>query len=286
MQVPFNRLFSHLRVGLLSEARPHPPRQLWLAAQLAPVALTVLLGGLAIWASLRADRRREALYQRQRDFMARVTHELKTPLAGIKLMAETLEMAAEDPAEERAPFLDRILQESDRLAERIDEVLRLTRAPAAPEKAPLSPTELARDLHEEWSPRFSAAGGALRAELADLGEVVADAALLRDALGNLLSNALKYRHPERPLEATLRLRRERRRVVFVVEDNGLGVPADMREAIFEQFTRVEGPNRGKAGGHGLGLSFVAETARAHGGTVRCEGSPTGGARFVLRIPIR
>jgi signal transduction histidine kinase len=68
-----------------------------------------------------------------------------------------------------------------------------------------------------------------------------------------------------------------------VLDNGLGVPADKREVIFEPFTRVEGPGRGAAGGHGLGLSFVANAARVHGGRAECRGLSRGGSRFILRI---
>lgn len=286
VQVPFGELFPHLRLALLKPADHVEAQVTWLASQLAPVALTLLLGGLALVARLRADRRREELYERQRDFITRVTHELKTPLAGIRIMAETLEMISEDDAEQQ-PFVERILQEADRLTARIDEVLRLTRAPSAPKKAPLSPGLLADELWDEWLPRFEEVGGTLvlDADL-EMDDLRADEALLRDALVNLLSNALKYRDPDRPLEATLRAHRQGRSAVFEVTDNGIGVPPAMHAAIFERFTRVEGDNRGKSGGHGLGLSFVAETARAHGGKASCAETPGGGAHFTLRIPYR
>lgn len=288
VKVPFGKLFPTLQLARLRPDEHMEEQYTWLISQLAPVALALLLGGLALAARLRADRRREELYERQRDFITRVTHELKTPLAGIRIMAETLEMIGAEAPEETATFTGRILQEADRLTERIDEVLRLTRQPVPPRKAPLSPALLADELWDEWAPRFVEAGGSLELDVdLEMDDIRADEALLRDALVNLLSNALKYRHPERPLQATLRAHRERRHAVFEVIDNGLGVPKPMREAIFERFTRVEGDHRGKAGGHGLGLSFVAETARAHGGTIRCTGAPDGqGTRFTLRIPYR
>ncbi|MEL6342904.1 MAG: HAMP domain-containing sensor histidine kinase [Myxococcota bacterium] len=284
VEVAFGRLLSRLRLGLLEEEGHQHKHMLAFYAQIVPVMIALLLGGLALFAQFKADRRREELYQRQRDFIARVTHELKTPLAGIQLMAETLEMGFDDP-EASTPFIERILSEVGRLSNRIDEVLRLTRAPGAPTKAPLAPIELVDDLIEEWTPRFSEVGVLLDTDLAEgLPPLTADGELLRDALSNLLSNALKYRHPERDSVCVVTLSRDRRAVIFEVIDNGLGVPVEMREAIFEQFTRVEGDGRGRSGGHGLGLSFVYETARAHDGSVRCTEGIDGGARFIMRIP--
>ncbi len=74
--------------------------------------------------------------------------------------------------------------------------------------------------------------------------------------------------------------------VIEVIDNGMGVPLDQRKRIFEPFVRVEGSNRGKSGGHGLGLSQVVEIVRAHGGTIACEDGVDGGAKFVVRLPAR
>lgn len=106
---------------------------------------------------------------------------------------------------------------------------------------------------------------------------------LRDAVSNLLDNALKYRREDRPLTVKVRAKVSGRHVLIEVEDNGLGVPAAMRTQIFEKFRRVEGPGRGMAGGHGLGLSFVSEAARVHGGTIECKESRMGGSTFVMRI---
>ena len=73
-------------------------------------------------------------------------------------------------------------------------------------------------------------------------------------------------------------------MVVAVTDNGLGVPKAMRRKVFDRFVRVEGPHRGKAGGHGLGLHQVKEIVVAHKGSVACLESPGGGASFVLRLP--
>ncbi|MDG1480533.1 MAG: HAMP domain-containing sensor histidine kinase [Myxococcota bacterium] len=281
---PFGKLFPHLRAGRLhGEPLTRKARLIWAVSQIAPIILVLILGWLAIASRVRAEHRREELYQRQQDFIARVTHELKTPLAGIRLMAETLEMGAVEDPDQRATFLGRILHEADRLGARIDEVLRVARQSTPPQKRPLSPRKLAEQIAEEWTIRFTEASAELTLDLTDVAELEADEELLVDALNNLLSNALKYRCEDRAHRCILRLYTEGTETVFEVIDNGLGVPTGMRKTIFERFARVEGDGRGKAGGHGLGLSFVAETATAHGGSIECSEGIDGGARFTLRL---
>ena len=284
VQVPFGKLFPHLRAGRLhGEPMTRKARMTWAVSQIAPIVLVLFLGWLAIASRVRADRRREELYQRQQDFIARVTHELKTPLAGIRLMAETLEMGAVDDPEQQATFIGRILHEADRLGTRIDEVLQVARQSTPPKKRPLSPTRLAREVAEDWVIRFQEASAILTLEIEPIPDIEADQELLADALNNLLSNALKYRREDRDHRCTLKLYREGAVTVFEVLDNGLGVPVGMRKTIFERFARVEGDGRGKAGGHGLGLSFVAETASAHGGSIECREGIDGGSRFLLKM---
>ena len=109
--------------------------------------------------------------------------------------------------------------------------------------------------------------------------------MLIDALKNLLSNAIKYQKEDRPLRCILKVEEFKNHVEFSVSDNGLGVPTNYRKSIFQRFVRVEGPHRGLAGGHGLGLAFVEETARVHKGSIRCEDGILGGAKFVLRLQV-
>lgn len=285
VQVPLGRLLPELRVGLCSHPdKPAPYASTSeLLVQLAPVGGALALGALAILARARADRRQRELYDRQRAFITRVTHELKTPLAGIRIMAENLEIGAFRDAAQRELLAGRIVGEVDRLGLRIDEVLRVARADQPDRREPIALDRLASELALAWQERFATVGARLELDLKPCTPVSADAALLRDAVNNLLDNALKYLREDRPGLCRLSTREEGRWVVLEVADNGLGVPAGQRKAIFEAFTRVEGPGRGKAGGHGLGLSFVAETARAHGGTVECREGVEGGARFILRL---
>jgi signal transduction histidine kinase len=199
-------------------------------------------------------------------------------------MAENLELGLFRDAAQREQFAQQIVKEAERLGARVDEVIRAASRPLEERRETVDAVAMVHALGERWRPLFEQHGATLMVE-APPGrvELQARAGLLRDALTNLLDNALKYRSPDRPGRVWLRVKPERRWVVFEVEDNGIGVPPNMRKAIFERFRRVEGPGRGRAGGHGLGLAFVAEAARVHGGKVECREGVDGGSRFVMRI---
>jgi len=281
-RVPLGRLFPQLHLGTSSLGGAQTA-WLRLLLPLAPLAISVLLGVLAIMAQVTAERRERELQKRQQEFITRVTHELKTPLAGIRIMAETLQLGAAGDAETRDTFLDRILQECNNLSVRIDEVLSAALTPKLRTVTRLGAHELAAPVVERWRPRFVQRGASLEARLDATPIVAVDIDLMQDAIGNLLDNALKYSRPGITGLCRIRTGVTRRWVIIEVSDNGLGVPADKREVVFERFTRVEGPGRGKAGGHGLGLAFVADTALAHGGLVECTDGVDGGATFRIKL---
>jgi signal transduction histidine kinase len=282
--VPFGRLLPELRFAAtrLPSDRVVGVPELVLV-QVAPVLVGLGLAIVSLFAHVAAERRERALLERQESFIARVTHELKTPLAGIRLMAETLEMgAAEDPAT-RARFLGRILQESENLGARIDEVLAAARTPRVDALSRVTADALVEPVVQRWRPRYHQAGASLEVHLEPTPEVEVDLALMGDAVSNLLDNALKYRKPGARGHVVIRTGAGGRWVFIEVSDDGIGVPREMRKRIFERFTRVEGAGRGKSGGHGLGLAFVAEAVALHGGLVDCTEGLEGGARFRLRL---
>jgi signal transduction histidine kinase len=284
VEVPFERMVTHLHAVITTAyaTGPAEKRKEYIAL-LAPFVVALVVGMLALAGVIRSDRALARLIERQREFVARVSHELKTPLAGIRLMAETLEMGAYRDDAQRERFTRQIVKESERLAMRVDEVIKSSTRPLVESPTKIDLAEMLRDVGERWRLLYEQAGARLDLDVPQSCHVVGLPGLLRDALTNLVDNALKYKREDRPLVATLRLRADRRWATVEVEDNGLGVPQDKRRAIFERFARVEGPGRGKAGGHGLGLSFVADAAHAHGGSIECREGAEGGARFVLRI---
>ena len=286
VQIPCGRLFPHLRAAYIrpKEAKTTLNTGAW--SLFFPLILSSIIAGLAIIGSVQAERKQREFIERQQAFVARVTHELKTPLAGIRLMAESLQLGIVRTPEQSLQFAERIISETDRLESRIDEVLEGTRRAQLKKKESLHGKTLIEELHKEWSIRFDEVGGILRIEEEGLPIVMADKMLLIDALKNLLSNSIKYRREDRPLRCILKASEKGSWVEFSVSDNGLGVPITYRKSIFQRFVRVEGPHRGLSGGHGLGLSFVEETAQEHKGSIRCTDGILGGAQFVLRLPKR
>ncbi|NCG18917.1 MAG: hypothetical protein GWP91_07890 [Rhodobacterales bacterium] len=288
LNVQFSQTLSHLRIGLREGAvdnRLARMRDGWLTP-LIVVALAALLGLSALIVQIRASRQQTALLGRQREFTTRVTHELKTPLAGIRIMAENIELGAFRGKEQRIDMARRIVNETDRLTARVDEVLAASRRRSIPDPESFDPEEPLLECIDQWGPRLENADVQLHADLHPTDEVMGDMNAIRDAVSCLLDNALKYRRTDRDdSQVWLELKQEGNKVLIDVYDNGLGVPADKRSTIFHRFVRVEGPNRGLAGGYGLGLAQVHQIAKIHGGSVRCVEGVNGGARFELRLPV-
>lgn len=288
VEVSFAGTMRYLRVGLSEDVVNRRVAALADRGVFWTKLITVLcalLGAGALIAQGRAEQRHRMLLQRQREFTTRVTHELKTPLAGIRVMAENIAMGAYRDDAQRNTMVERIVDEADRLTERVEEILRVARDKDLPEPELVDLEEVLLDLLQTWGPRYEGVGIQLSADFDVVDEVMAVHDALRDAVGCLLDNALKYRREDRDSLVWLNLRDRGSTAEIEVVDNGLGVPREHRTAIFEPYVRVEGDNRGKSGGHGLGLAQVARTMERHGGTVRCEEGVDGGARFVLRLPI-
>ncbi|MEQ1506311.1 MAG: HAMP domain-containing sensor histidine kinase [Myxococcota bacterium] len=287
IEVQFNRTLTHLRVCVretLVDATIAQMSEQWYFP-LGIISICAVIGFAGLIAVDRATRHESELLVRQRAFSTRVTHELKTPLAGIRVMAENLEYGAFRDDDHRREMAHRIVAEADQLTKRVDEVLAVARQRTIPSPAPFDPEEALLLAIDEWGPRLRDAGVELHAELAPTDPIKGDGNALKDAVSCLLDNALKYRRESAAdSQVWLDLAQVGRHVVISVTDNGIGVPKPMRRKIFDRFVRVEGPNRGKAGGHGLGLHQVKEIVVAHRGTVTCAEGVGGGARFVIRLP--
>ncbi|MEE2751185.1 MAG: HAMP domain-containing sensor histidine kinase [Myxococcota bacterium] len=288
-EVPCRTLLPHLRLsskeGLLQKRQSdHQWSLLW---QIVPILIAVLLGSFALSARQTADRRAHTLLVRQREFVTRVTHELKTPLAGIRVMAESLEMGAYEKSESVREFALRIISETDRLNQRVEEVLDIGTRQSVNVPEPVNLTPLLTDLADEWSPRYANTGIVLHQEVGRVPNILGDEQILRDAVACLLDNALKYHDPMKaPPEVWLRLAGVGPRLVIEVEDNGMGVPTSKRTEIFQRFARVEGENRGKSGGHGLGLAIAREAIEQHDGSIQCRDGVDGGVCFTISLPIK
>jgi signal transduction histidine kinase len=222
-------------------------------------------------ARARADR---ALV-RQRQFAADASHELRTPIAGLRIQLEEAQL---HPGGTDLPqVLDRALLDVDRIQAIITDLLLLARIEA---NAPQALTDIA--LPELVEAEISRRADRHPIRLTSESTIVVHAipTQLSRVLTNLLDNA--QRHAAHTVE--VRVRRNGEHAELSVTDDGTGVPEADRERIFQRFTRLDEARGRDQGGSGLGLAIARDIAHAHHGTLHVEDAPTGGARFVLQLP--
>jgi two-component system phosphate regulon sensor histidine kinase PhoR len=226
----------------------------------------------------RADRIR-------RDFVANVSHELRTPLTAIRGYVEALLDLVPADGETRR-FIDIIARHSLRMETLVKDLLRLTRLEAGQEpidRVPCAPAHLFDGVVHDLEPLLARRQQRVVTTVdAGVGALAGDPGKLHDVLRNLVENAANYA-PER---TTIHLSAERdgEHIALVVDDEGPGIPEADLQRIFERFYRVDKARSRETGGTGLGLSIVKHLVGLHGGDVRAENRPGGGARFVVRIP--
>jgi signal transduction histidine kinase len=218
-----------------------------------------------------AAARVEALVRSHQSLLANASHELRSPLARMKMAVSMLDGAASPAQRDNLKHeIDTNVAELDAL---VEEVLLASRLDAAPTPERNERVELLGIAAEEGARVDASVDGAMTS-------VIGEERLLRRALRNLLENARRY--GGREVEVIVRSRAGQAEVR--VCDRGAGVPEAMRERIFESFFRLPG-HAEQAGGVGLGLSLVKQIARRHDGDVRCEGRDGGGSCFVLSLPL-
>ncbi len=227
----------------------------------------------------------ERLERVRRDFVANVSHELKTPLTSVRGYLETVRDDPELPLELRTRFLDKSIKNADRLAAIIGDLLALARAEGGAEGANAETLELdrlARSVVADASALAAEAGIQLELDAPAVVHVKGDRVALSSALVNLVENAIKYS----PSDTRVRVHVSRLMGMakFTVEDQGPGISEQQLERIFERFYRVDEDRSRELGGTGLGLSIVRHVALAHRGQVRVESSLGAGSRFTLELP--
>ena len=231
--------------------------------------------------------RRDLLLARARsDFIAGVSHDLRMPLAQILIASETLTMKRERDEAERDKLSSSIVREARRLVSIVDNVLLFSRSGAValrPRLEPLAASALFNDVADSVSLAVEDAGQTL--DVDDSGSVVllGDRQLLRQALVNLVDNALKYGSPGQRIRLGA-TRESSSAVRLYVEDEGPGVPKEERTRILEPYERLSRDQVSERTGTGLGLSVVRHIADVCGGRVWLEDGTAGGTRAVLELP--
>jgi len=224
----------------------------------------------------------------RRDFVANVSHELKTPIGAISLLAEAVEEAADEPEAVRR-FAARMGIESARLADLVVQIIDLSRLQADDMMSQAESIEV-DDVLIEAVDRCRVDADRHQVTITIAGEsglhVMGNHLQLSTAIGNLVENALVYSDPGARVVVAARrqVRTDDDYVDITVSDNGVGIPGDQLERIFERFYRVDYARSRANGGSGLGLSIVKHIAAAHNGDVLVWSQPGRGSTFTMRLP--
>ena len=253
----------------------------------AAFVLLLLVIVLCLGASYRVLRRESEMARLKSDFVANVSHDLKTPLSLIRMFAETLELGRVADEPRRREYYGVITRESERLTRLIDNVLDFSRIEGGRQRydiAPCAVEPLVQEVLDTF--RYPLAERGFKVDVViepDLPEVSIDAAAIKQALANLVDNAIKYSGERRRLAVSAR--RDGGDVCIDVADDGIGIPSSDRERIFEKFYRIGRSETQGRRGSGVGLALVKHIAEAHGGHVSLESRPGEGSRFTLHLPV-
>ena len=253
------------------------------AALIAMVDL-MLLGGLYL---VYTNVRREVhLARLKSDFVANVSHELKTPLALIRLFAETLDLGRVASPERAREYYRVINKESNRLTQLINNILDFSRIEAGRKQYRFAKVDVCGIVDEVLEAyRFPIEQQGFKLEVVfaeDVPEIQGDAEALSQALLNLLNNAIKYSREDKQIKVEVATREGLVRVS--VTDHGIGVAKADQKRIFEKFYRAEDSLVHETKGSGLGLALVSHIMEAHGGSVELQSAPGRGSTFTLVLP--
>jgi two-component system sensor histidine kinase SenX3 len=258
-------------------APPAEPRLVVVRATRISPRLTLLV--------LRDITERERVEQMRRDFVANTSHELKTPVGAVSLLAEAIESAADDPDQVRN-FASRLTAEAARLSQLTSRIMNLSRLQAADEftdEREVAVDEIIASAVEAHAIQAGSAG----VEIVRGGDrglyVRGDAQVLSEAVGNLIANAVAYSPKGSNVGVGVKAVDEV--VEIAVTDRGIGIAEGDQERVFERFYRADQARSRRTGGTGLGLAIVKHAVQRHGGEVRLWSRPGRGSTFTIRLPL-
>lgn len=220
----------------------------------------------------------------RRDFIANVTHEIKTPIGAIALLSEAMEGALDDPTRMHQ-FADSLRRETGRLSTLITEIIQLSRVETSNILAKAKPANVGvvvREALERTLVIADAKDIVVNAKYPDDVFVMGDGELLTVAVKNLVENAIQY--SDRKQSVGIGVTTRNGHVDIIVTDQGVGIPADEQSRVFERFYRVDESRDRTTGGTGLGLSLVKHIALSHRGEVTLFSQPGVGSTFTMRLP--
>ncbi len=288
LHAPLGKFFPGWRAEIhfsdvdIFERTANRQRMIYIWAGLLAIAVMVAAGLL----TAKAIGKQIKINKLKNDFIATVSHELKTPLASMRVLVDTLLEGSYRDQQQVTEYLELVSKENERLTGLIDNFLtfsRMERNKQAFAMARTSPAAIARDAGEAVKTKFSK--GKCRFEVNipdDLPDVTADRDAMVTVLVNLLDNAYKYSYDNKRIE--LSVFSEDGSVCFSVSDNGAGISRRSTKRIFNRFYQVDRSLARRAEGCGLGLSIAKFIVDAHKGTISVESKPDQGSTFTVKLP--
>jgi signal transduction histidine kinase len=251
-------------------------------------ALALLLLILGLILTLRATTREMKLAEAKSTFVSNVSHELKTPLALIRLFAEMLEMGMVRSQQKTQEYGRIINHESRRLTQLINNILDFSRIEAGRREyqfAEADAAEVVAEVLQSYEYQMQSAGFEVKMDFQrNLPPVLIDRDALAQAVLNLLNNAIKYAADDKRIE--VRVREREGKIAIEVADHGIGIPLAEQQRIFEKFYRISTGLVHHTKGSGLGLAIVKHIVEAHRGQIHVESAPGRGSRFTILLPAR
>ena len=255
----------------------------FLRAIAIPLIEDSLTGALLLFQDLTELR---SLQTMRRELIGNISHELRTPLAGIKAMIETLKEGAIDDKQAATNFLSRIDGEVDHMTQMVSELTELSRIEtghAELRMAPLKLNLLIEEVAAQLNPLAQRQQVIITTDLAtDLPTVRADSDRIRQALVNLVHNAIKFNHPGGRVTVSTKI--DRGSVIVSVSDTGIGISKEELPHVFERFYKADKAHTG--GGSGLGLAIAKHIIQAHGGSIWAQSEEDKGSTFSFSLPIK
>jgi signal transduction histidine kinase/tetratricopeptide (TPR) repeat protein len=247
--------------------------------------IVVMLIGIILM--VRAVIHESEISRMKSEFVSNVSHELKTPLALIRMFGETLDSGIVTDEKDRRKFYSIIRKESERLTHLINNVLDFSRMDAGVKEYNIQETDLievVRSSLEAYKFQISDSGFKIESELPDESVILRiDKDAISQVLLNLLNNAIKYSDEKKYI--LVKVRKDPISALISVTDHGVGIPKEELKKIFDKFYRVSTARTKETRGSGLGLTLAKHIVEAHGGTIEVESEVGKGSRFTVRIPL-
>ncbi len=230
--------------------------------------------------------RLETLDQSRNEFVSNASHELKTPLATMKILIESLIYQPDMQEELRTEFLTDINAEINRLSAIVSDLLTLVQVDAHSmrlDREKMSLSAVVKETAHRLEPMAQKRNHTVTLSLDDSGDMYADKSKLRQVIYNLLDNAIKYTQDGGKIN--LSIARSGRDIILTVSDNGPGIKAEHLPHVFDRFYRIDKARSRDSGGTGLGLSIVRQIVLLHGGSIRAVSEEGKGSSFIVELPI-